>query len=491
MWDMLIVCEREDTGNEIMYDTIAAFCEPSVLLPDSVFQGGTLVYNFSSSAVVARLWHNPQDDAYAPRITYWRNAGTRERGSRELSPPVDDPPEVEDIGPNGLLKIEFSIPKMFSVGRGSDVLLRNLEQAEVEHTLDLVDAWLAHQIADLPPLRAWRIQRVDYCHMWDVGALLPAYMSVLAKLRISSWSRHPYDQSEGVVWKTKSTKGRWVKFYNKSREMGVKLPAAAVLRFEVSNYRDAVKYMCERWFGCERNVGEVVQPARAVFAMSVMWDRLGLGLADSYGHEERELSHLLDVFGQERVAQAWYVLRLVRKYGNAAWQEPLSLVSKAKFYRYRSELCDAGLLCVVDEKVVSQKREALPALHLPVATIFARVEKPEWGENLKNEKTNIAGGRKKFCWDFLTSHFCLTAKKPSNYLVGRLEAWIDGTEADELERVPFARGNAARIGGVSSGAAGGVERGGKRSRSRKSNRHALNGSPSAVDLPGRLGGSER
>lgn len=388
---------------EAMYDTVACFIEPPAPLSDALFQGGVVTERFGTSQAVVRLFLNPaKDDEYAPRVTYWRSL-VREVDAYTMGTAEDMP---QQCGENGLLKFEFSVAKL------AGVTLENVTEADKERALDKADVF-AERFGALPSVRLWRVQRVDFAWMWRVGSLLAVYMTVLARLQISSWSRHPYDAAEGVVWKSESTKGRWVKFYNKTKELGLATGVDDVLRFEVSNYKDAVRYMADSWYGCERIVGEMLQPGRALYCMSVQWDRLGLGNADSYGREEMEMLRLRDVF-DKRWMQASKILELIRAYGSQVYQAPLNLMSRDMYFRYKRELDEEGFLPAFESQ---DRRAALPALHLPVDEIedfdvLAESWKTVAGEG-KSEQKN-------FWENSVKPALGLSGGRPSNYILGRI-----------------------------------------------------------------------
>lgn len=234
-----------------MYDTVAAITNVERELPLALFQGGTTTefFNGDERQRAVRLWRNPEPgDDYAPRITYW-------------------PHDEADPSLGGWLKAEFSIPKM-AAPRGDDGgydLLGTVTDDARDLAFTRVDEYLA-VFGDMPAIQCWSAQRIDYACNWNVGDLLPVYMSVFQKLRVANCTRHPFDAHEGVVWKSRSTKGRWIKFYNKRTELARSEQGAAmllrqydnladvpgVLRFEVSNYKDAVRYMANSWFDCSR-----------------------------------------------------------------------------------------------------------------------------------------------------------------------------------------------------------------------------------------------
>lgn len=439
-WRTARATDREDRTVERtqpMIDTIAAFVVPRRLIGDDHFTGGALQFDFASGSVTARLWANALDDDYVPRVTYWRPARSLE-GYKLDADNVQDPPE--DIPEFGLFKVEFSVPKILERIYGSAAVTSNIAIADAFDALRWVDEWLV-RFGDFPPLMTWRLQRVDYAWMWHVGELLPAYMSVFNKLRIGNWSRHPFDVVEGVVWKSGN---RWVKFYNKSLQMGSKSAKDYILRYEVSNYRDACRYMADTWFNTERDVGEFLHEGRALYTLAVSWDALGMVLGDHYGESELELTRIVQAF-PSRAAQAYYVLMLFRQYGREA--HTLGLITKSKYYRYLRDLAREGFLCVRDDvtndedsKYDDVLREPLSVLHLPVYRVLSLINDDENAQNRHNLRDvspenpyspSIFAGLN---WENLQKKLGLAAGKQSNYLLERARLWAGETE-DGLPRL--------------------------------------------------------
>ena len=272
--------------------------------------------------------------------------------------------------------------------QNEDILLRTVTEDILSAALDYVDDFVKESFGDLPKVREWNCQRVDYAVNWKVGKELPVYMTILQGCRVGNWSRHPYDASEGVVWKSNSTRGRWIKFYNKTKELlggqyGLRddddaeqarklreeFKQYGALRYEVSNYRDATKYMASAWFDCERTVGEMTEFGRAAYVLSRMWDQLGLGKTDTYAHECYLLFRLAEAFGTRSVASAHYVLSLFRTYGVEAVE--LELVKRSSYYYQLRKLREHGFLVngIESDAVDSEykyKDKVLPALELPI-----------------------------------------------------------------------------------------------------------------------------
>lgn len=391
-------------------DTIAAYTAASRKLPDSLFDGGVVQEQFDTVGVSARLWYNPKPKGpYEPRITYWRSHGRRDGDvARELG--ASQPALVPPVGvseasfPYGMLKVEFSVPKLIGL---SPVV--NPNQDDVKNAIDQVSVFVRGLFGDdVQHFSGWTVQRVDYAWMWDVEPHLKAYMSVLHKLRVAGMSRHPFEATSGVVWKAKN---RWVKFYNKSLEAGVE---GEVLRFEVSNYKDAVKYIANGWFGCGRTVAAMVELPVAVFVMAYQWEKLGLGRSDHYGHEELLVHRLREQYSSS-VAAAYYALMLIREYGADAIRS--ELISRNNYYHWRRALLDDGFLTEIGRSYVVHD-VYLPALHLPTSELFAAIE-----ANYLGPSPAVGGvSDSKKIWEFLRLAIGLKSGRLNRYLCDR---WVE------------------------------------------------------------------
>lgn len=387
-----------------MYDTVSCYTRPPDRLSDSLFTAGTVSESFSKTSVMARLYRNPLDGVYEPRVTYWRKHGTRdiddELGHYDA---IDESDYDENWG--AFLKVEFSIPKMCG---GSP--LQNITHDDAEEALSQVNSFLRTNIApDLPDVRQWRVQRFDYCIMWDVSPHLNEYLGLFGSLQASGMTRHPFGASEGVVWKSRSTRGRWVKFYNKTKESGLssadEYKHPQILRFEVSNYKDATRYMAKSWFDSDRTVGEFMRPGRALFTLASQWDKLGLSSPDDYDAGLATLMRRLSISYGHHWTTAYGILHAMQMFGAEAHTD-LSLVSKSTYYRWRRRLVDDGFITVrntVDEHGdvvldgdVDVAPLPLPPLLLPLKQYL------EWlPENLGLPKNMWARMSQKNSWNFL------------------------------------------------------------------------------------------
>ena len=389
-------------------DTIAATTVLDRELDVKLFQGGAVSEDFTTGERSARLFRNPIGVEYEPRVTWWPQSRT--------------------------LKVEFSVLRM---------------GGSLASVLDRTAAWLRTLFGDLPPIGSWKVSRIDYAVDVLAGNFLPSYMSVLQNLRIASWARVPYAQ-HGVVWKSQSPGGRWIKFYDKQREEKETLTVPRVIRFEVSNYRDAVRYMATSWFVCERTVAEMTRPGRAAFVLCHFWSQLGL-TSEKYGQRELELTDLREKFGSRSLAGAAHALMCIREHGPSAYRD-LNLISKSTYYRWLNELRDHGFLAQTG------KRRALPALHLAIEKAFDL----ELGENLKrvfsSKSLYASKNSPKNFWRFLGPKLGFNVQSSLNsYLLERFYDWagircVDGVQKSVSHGDPFAGirlaapGKAARVG---------------------------------------------
>ena len=283
-----------------MFDTIACLISGVVIDP-SVFQGQAVTEDLETGKVTARMWLNPRE-GYAPNVTYWAEGQ--------------------------VLKIEASLSKMAGLDPHENMTSEHAEQA-----LDLIDRFVQQTFGSLPSVREWTCQRIDYCWMWDCGRDISAYMTMLKSLRIGGMTRDVYD--DGVVFKQGN---RWIKFYMRDN----------MLRFEVSNYKQAVRYMCKRWFVCERTVSELVHTGRSLYMMALYLDKLGVDALPIA--RASLLSRLRDVYGSS-ASSAFYALTVIHEFGSAS-HTTLKLISSSSFYSWRKRLNDDGFVIVVDDDVV-------------------------------------------------------------------------------------------------------------------------------------------
>lgn len=307
-----------------MIDTIAATVVPPYRLDIGLFDAGEVNDPVGEAKPRRdRFWLSPGEAM--PRVTYWRYDR------------ADDP---------GLLKVEFSVPRLSLT---PDLRNHNCGVHDVNAVLAFVEVFLRSSVCeDLPELRSWTVQRIDYAYNWRT-ANRDGYLSALSALSFRSIDRQRF--SDGVMWASPT---RTVKFYTRDDD---------VLRFEVSNFRDGCRRL-SNWFDCERTVGELVLFGRALYSLSHALDALGLSPDSVIGGDTLLLQRLCDAFGQRHVGTALHVLRCISEHGPAATRAPLSMVSRGMYYGWRRRLIDAGFALSLDDG------GGLAPLSLPVCGVM-------------------------------------------------------------------------------------------------------------------------
>jgi hypothetical protein len=287
-----------------MYDTLVAMVTLDHDLSPALFAGGLVTEEFDTGKQSARLWSNSDD----LRVTYWVEARC--------------------------LRVEASIVQL--VHRVDDVT-----EAEKEIALDRINVLLAEQFGQLPDVRSWQCQRIDYFVTWPVNAAQFAdYKHLFASIRVDGKQMQNYDN--GLCWKSKS---RWIKVYNTAMRGGDDR-----FKFEVSNHRTAVVYMCKAWFACERTVAELLQPGRALYVLAFFWQKLGLFSQAAFSSDELVAVRARRLYGRG-AASALYHLKLIESYGNESIE--LKLTSSNSYYRWKKRLRVDGLISSDDERIVS------------------------------------------------------------------------------------------------------------------------------------------
>jgi len=290
-----------------MYDTLVAYTYVRHL-DASLFDGGAVYEDFGSGRQSGRYWINSDDQQdYQPQFTYF-------------------PTQC-------LLRVQVSLEKLINA-------YRIIHTKTVDDALNALDAVIAETFSlNLPSVREWHCTRIDYAWTWLVHPDVATYIAAVKDVHLARMNRADFDTS-GVVWKNAS---RWVKIYDKSKEAALD---GQWLRFEVSNYKNAVKYMCEHWFDCENTVDELLRPGRALYVLARYLELVGLH-KDAIDMRVPEMVRLRDVFGRGAAAAYWH-LCIIREHGRNA--NNTSLTSSASMSAWSKKLRDAGFIIDVDDK---------------------------------------------------------------------------------------------------------------------------------------------
>lgn len=238
------------------------------------------------------------------------------------------------------LSLEFSIPTVLGC------VYDNPDVSDISRVLAVLDTHLA-RFGDIPPIAGWTVTRIDYAVNLIVHDA-DEYVILLHGLECGTMKRDVYEH--GVMWRNKS---RAVKFYNKAVQLGAG-DKPTVLRYEVSNHRPAVTYMCEHWFHCERSVAALTHPDCALYVLELYWQKLSLHNESVYKSVSVTQYKLKQVFASSALAAA-AALQLIATHGRDAYK--LELMSYQQYNSWSKKLTDAGFL--------PQPVESLSSLSFP------------------------------------------------------------------------------------------------------------------------------
>lgn len=250
-----------------------------------------------------------------------------------------------------ILSIQFSVASVLNEP------YVNITEKMAHDATYLVDDYLKQFDSDLLPVREWTITRIDYAYNFVVDDI-DSYMLMVRDLH-HKYQRVQYDVSEGVLF---SAKSRSIKFYNKAKQRGMG-EAETTLRYEVSNYPAAVRYMAEHWFNCPRTVEQFLKPERAVYVLQRFWYELGLSSPNAFTHEPAIMYQLRETFGSSALA-AHTALILISTHGSDAHKQ--QLLSRSQYYAWRHKLTQCGFL--------PYTQHTLPTLHLPTSILSSSAD---------------------------------------------------------------------------------------------------------------------
>lgn len=257
------------------------------------------------------------------------------------------------------LRVEVSLPKFL----GKPLAI--LGQADVDLALNKLDVFLEARELSIQPIREWKAARIDYVYGWDTGSKTSAYIAALHQVQIGNYDRTPYDY--GIVWK--AGKGyRWIKFYNKAEEQGL-ARRLGVLRFELSTYRNAVRYLAQKRY-------KVAQTVENLTRKELIWKELRhwikkIGLMEAgFGARQTLERDLADTYGARGAAAASWFLDCYSKYGRMAYQHPYNLITKSTYYVWLRKLKVDGFLAQDARGQQKPREKALPRLAFPLLEDF-------------------------------------------------------------------------------------------------------------------------
>lgn len=271
----------------------------------------------------------------------------------------------------GILSIEVPLAQWTKTDRAA-----NPTQKDYNKALSRINGWLHDHLPhdDIPCITTWTVDRIDYCYNFDV-ADVDTYLMMVRALHCGKLSR--VEHEHGVTWKNDS---RWVKFYDKGQQLG---DGTHTLRFEVTNHRAAVSYMCKRWFGCARIVSELLHPMRAWYVLSRFMSELGLNNPDVY-QSDVVLMQRIHTLYPTRTAIAIGMLYIIRTHGSSAYTQ--HIINRSSYYRWLKRFRTHNLL--------PTPTHALPVLHISSA-FFTQ----QHSQNLDNTAGGADTSSQKIWWE--------------------------------------------------------------------------------------------
>jgi II/X family phage/plasmid replication protein len=235
-------------------------------------------------------------------------------------------------GDGGGIRIESSLPKLLYGNNLSSVsnaqpALKRLR----EFTLDYVSG-------DLPDLDEMRYTRVDYCHNFELGNLLPDYVATLSKVCYLT-HRRTTNGSGGVEWWNGS---RRVRVYDKYREILERekkaVPIAkGTLRFEHQIRKQSG--LLERRLKAESlQFSDVLTPALAYKSLEETLHKMCL---DTVFLARDAARNVLDsAFSYQKATR---LLGVIQRLMTGTIEEIKLLSSRSTFYADKRELRRLGL----------------------------------------------------------------------------------------------------------------------------------------------------
>jgi len=236
-------------------------------------------------------------------------------------------------GDGGGIRIESSLPKLLygnnlSTVSNAQPALKRLR----EFTLDYVSG-------DLPDLYEMRYTRVDYCHNFALGDLLPDYASTLGKVCYLA-NRRTTNGSGGVEW---WNGGRRVRVYDKYREILEREKKAVplvkgTLRFEHQIRKESG--LLERRLKKAESLkfSDVLQPAVAYRSLEETLNKMCLDTV--YLARDPARNALDSAFAYQKATR---LLGVIDRLMTGTIEEIKLLSSRSTFYADKRELKRLGL----------------------------------------------------------------------------------------------------------------------------------------------------
>jgi hypothetical protein len=242
-----------------------------------------------------------------------------------IKPPSGETSPRITFYPSGYrLLCEVSLPK-FLVGDNVTGL-----SSQICEAFELLNERLSELSSQpLPKIQTWSIRRIDYVTGWYVNNDMLSYLQAIGTRELPRYEKNFF--ARGVRWQTKS---RRINIYDKFAQDRTGL---GLLRCEIQNRWSAIAWMAKKWFGLAPTVENFTTETMARVVLIHYLEQLRVKSLPPVPDDLR----LQSVFAS-RWAQAKTYRELIDQYGRDAYKT--GLMSRASYYRYKSELIEHNLL---------------------------------------------------------------------------------------------------------------------------------------------------
>jgi hypothetical protein len=248
-----------------------------------------------------------------------------------------------------VLSVESSLPKL--------VFGNNLQTlSDPKPALELLNEFLRDYVdGPFPKVENMPFSRVDYCHNFSVGDLLPDYIRTLSQIPFLK-HRAAIDGYQGVEWWGKN--GRRIRAYDKYQEIlahdRLKIPEArGNLRYEVE-IRSKAGFLQRRVKKGKLTLSDVLDPTRAHVTLVETLNKMCFDYRFLPLDEARLV---IDKNFSPRMATM--LLGFLRRFESQKMEELRDVFPPSTLYRYRQKLREVGLYPPAVGK------QELPGLQLP------------------------------------------------------------------------------------------------------------------------------
>jgi hypothetical protein len=233
------------------------------------------------------------------------------------------------------MTVEVSIPK-FLFGHN----VQMVRSGDISRFFQRLNDYLRNKFYAYPKHEPfyWKVQRMDVCWNFQVGAAVKDYIQAFSHIHISRYATCAYGGGETVVWQNRSKR---MSFYDKQQEVKARkgLPkvveqSQGILRFEANvTDKNLLKYSTNRW------AGELIKESVAKDLLVKHLHRLGIDNYLKVSNRKEIATALIKKYGESK---AWQLLGFI-EYKLIFGDQSLNRPSKTTYDRRINELKSIGI----------------------------------------------------------------------------------------------------------------------------------------------------